>query len=129
MRFDKPRVKPELRRYHFEGWVHVVSYRVAIVYSIIVALAVSSHLLGLTSWATVKLLLAAYWIILTPLFYFVVKGTLLALSKGVTSSSLAETALEILREKYRFRYIGLLTLFYTLLILWVAGFILFLLEG
>ena len=129
MRFDKPRLKPELRRYHFEGWVHFVSYRAAILSSITVSLVILAYLLGLASWFDVKRFLNGYWIILTPLFYFVVKGTLLALSKGVTSSSLAETALEILREKYRFRYIGLLTLFYVLLILWVAGFIAFLLAG
>jgi hypothetical protein len=34
-----------------------------------------------------------------------------------------------LRERYRFRYIGMLALFYILLILWVLGFLAFLLAG
>lgn len=126
---EKPRLKPEVRRYHLEGWVHVTTYRVAIAYSIVVALIALLYLLGVASWATVKLSLVVYWLILTPLFYFVVKGTLLALSRGVISSSLAETALEMLRERYRFRYIGMLALFYILLILWVLGFLAFLLAG
>ncbi len=61
----------------------------------VVALIDLLYLLSIASWATVKLSLVVYWLILTPLFYFVVKGTLLALSKGVISSSPAETALEM----------------------------------
>jgi hypothetical protein len=83
---EKPRLKPELRRYHLEGWVHVTTYRVAIAYSIVIALITLLHLLNVISWAIVKILLIMYWFVLTPLFYSVVKGTLLALSKGVISS-------------------------------------------
>jgi len=126
---ERPRLRPELRRYHFEGWIHVTSYRVAIAYSMVVALIALLYLLSIASWAIVKLSLVVYWLILTPLFYFVVKGTLLALSKGVISSSLAETASEMLRERYRFRYIGMLALFYILLILWALGFLAFLPAG
>jgi hypothetical protein len=126
---EKPRLKPELRRYHLEGWVHVTTYRVAIAYSIVIALITLLHLLNVISWAIVKILLIMYWFVLTPLFYSVVKGTLLALSKGVISSYLAETVLKMLRERYRFRYVSMLALFYILLILWVLGFIAFLLAG
>lgn len=125
----RPRVKPNLRRYHVEGWIHVVSYRTAIVYSIIVSIAIALNILGFLEQLYLKILIALYWVILTPLFYFVVKGTLLALSRGVISSSLAETALDMLRERYKFRYLGLITLFYVLLIAWIAGFIAFIIWG
>jgi len=125
----KPRIKPDLRRYHVEGWLHTVAYRVAIAYSLLASIAIVLYLIGLLEWLYLKATLAVYWVILTPLFYFVVKGTLLALSKGVISSSLAETALELLREKYRYRYVALTAAFYILLLAWIAGFILFIVRG
>lgn len=126
---SRPKLKPELRRYHLGGWVHTVSYRVAILYSLVTSIILVLHVADLVRWYYVKVLLLIYWIILTPLFYFVVKGTLLAVSKGVISSTLAETALDMLREKYRLRYLGLQTLFYILLLAWITSFIVFLIRG
>ncbi|MEM0366346.1 MAG: hypothetical protein QXO93_03825 [Acidilobaceae archaeon] len=108
----------------------MVSYRLAVVFSAITAFILLAYIFNLLEWwPTVKVSLIIYWILLTPLYYFVVKGTVLALSKGLLSTSLAETALELLREKYRFRYYLYTSVFYLSLIAWILVFIAFVILG
>jgi len=122
--------KPNIRIYHLSGWIHMVSYRLAVVFSAITAFVLLAYIFNLLEWwPTVKVSLIIYWILLTPLYYFVVKGTVLALSKGLLSTSLAETALELLREKYRFRYYLYISVFYLSLIAWILVFIAFVILG
>lgn len=121
--------KQNLRRYDIEAWIHVTFYKVALVFSIVEALAIIAYLASPSSIASLVFRLSTliYWILLTPSFYELTKGFLMIYSKGAFMSHIAENLRDRLLKRYGSRARLASIVLYVAIILWIIAPVVFIL--
>ncbi len=121
--------KVDLKRYDPGAWIHMTFYKLAVYYSFVVAAAVAGYLAGSLGWATLKAVLAVYWILLTPSYYSVVKGMAMVLSRGVIMGHIAENLRERIARRLGPRLVLLKVYVAASLALWFASLAAFVYGG
>ncbi|MEB3859807.1 MAG: hypothetical protein LRS43_01200 [Desulfurococcales archaeon] len=121
--------RQDLKRYDLEAWVHMTFYKIAVYYSIYLALLVLAHLSGLVPWVSVKYSLALFWAILTPSMYSVVKGSLMVYTRGVVFGHIGEGVRERLAKRYSANVAVARVAFAAVMAAWAVVFIAFLVWG
>lgn len=121
--------RQDLRRYDLEAWIHVTFYKIALIFSIIEAIAILAYL-GNPSHLTLaifKVLTIIYWVLLTPSFYELAKGFLMIYSRGAFMSHIAENVRERLMKRYGSRARLASAALYIAIVLWIIAPIVFIL--
>lgn len=126
----------------FEGWLHMLFYRIMVPLSILYGLAIIAYLElteagGLEAgevavpgpWGVaLKVLTMIVWVLWTPQLFEVAKGLSLAWSRGMAFGHLNKEFAALYRKRYGKRS-GLFIAFpYVALILWIAGFVILLVR-
>jgi hypothetical protein len=124
----------------FEGWLHMLLYRIMVPLSIVYGLFVAAYLLapaaGLGGGAeargawgiSMKAFTVVVWVLWTPQFYEVFKGLSLAWSRGMAFGHLNAEFAALYRKRYRKRIGGYVALPYVVLALWIAGLVILILR-
>ncbi|MGO9412329.1 MAG: hypothetical protein ACLQCB_16435 [Spirochaetia bacterium] len=114
-----------LARFHFEGYLHVLAYRIQVPLMILWGLLIIVYLLTPGLGTPLKIVTAVIWVISTPQLFEVAKGLALAWSRGMVFGKLNEEFAHLYRKRYRSKS-GLKALPYVFLIIWAAGFVIML---
>ena len=133
-----------LARFHFEGYVHVLAYRILVPLMIVWAIVIIAYLAAgggggqlagsggqaagggaAAPWlgALLKIVTTIVWVLWTPQLYEVAKGLALAWSRGMVYGKLNEEFAHLYRKRYGAKA-GLRILAPLFLAIWLAGFIL-----
>ena len=116
-----------LARFHFEGFIHVLAYRIMVPLTILYGLLIVAYLLAPGLGALLKVVTAVVWALWTPQLFEVAKGLALAWSRGMVFGRLNDEFAHLYRKRYRART-GLRALPWLALAVWVAGFIVMIAE-
>jgi hypothetical protein len=111
-----------LARFHFEGLLHVVAYRILVPLMILWALLIIAYLLVPSLGVVLKAVTAVVWVLWTPQLFEVAKGLALAWSRGMAFGKLNEEFAHLYRKRYGTKS-GLKALPFLFLALWLIGFI------
>lgn len=114
----------------FEGWLHMLFYRIMVPLSILYGLYIAAYLLfpGTGLGAGLKASTIAIWVLWTPQFFEVAKGLSLAWSRGMAFGHLNAEFAALYRKRYRKRSGGYVALPYLVLALWIAGLVILVLR-
>ncbi len=126
----------------FEGWLHMLFYRIMVPLAIVYGLAIIAYLElteaeGLEAgeaavpgpWGVaLKVLTIIVWVLWTPQLFEVAKGLSLAWSRGMAFGHLNKEFAALYRKRYK-KHSGAYTAFpYVVLALWIAGFVILLVR-
>ncbi len=117
-----------LGKFYFEGFLHVVVYRIQIPLTILYALAILAYLLWGGLGTALKIVTAVVWVLWTPQFFEVAKGLSLAVSRGMAYGKLNPEFADLYRKRYATRSGAALAFPWVVLAVWAAGFIVMLLR-
>ena len=107
----------------FEGWLHVVVYRIQVPLSIVYALTVIASFLVSGLGVVIKVFTAVIWVLWTPQLFEVVKGLALAWSRGMAFGHMNPEFASLYRSRYA-RHAGILRVLPPLfLVAWAAGLV------
>ena len=117
--------------FHFEGYVHVLAFRILVPVMILWALLIIVYLAATagggqaSGWlgALLKVATAIVWVLWTPQLYEVARGLALAWSRGMVFGRLNEEFAHLYRKRYGAKS-GLKILPPLFLVIWIAGFVL-----
>ena len=121
--------KQDLKRFDIEAFIHILFYRIAVIYAIFNSIIIFLNLIGVVSDLGLKISIALLWILLTPSFYELNRGMVMAITRGLAFGHIAENLRDLLLKKYGSKVLFYRSLVYIALILWVGGFILFIFLG
>jgi len=112
-----------LVRFSFEGFVHVLFYRIMVPFSILNGLLIAASLLAPGLGAAVKAVTLVTWVLWTPQLFEVAKGLALAWSRGMAFGRLNPEFAHLYRKRYRKRPGVYLAMPFVVLAVWAAGFV------
>jgi hypothetical protein len=120
-----------LMPFHFEGYIHVLAYRILVPIMILWGLLIIVYLLATggggqaSGWlgTLLKVVTAVVWVLWTPQLFEVAKGLALAWSRGMVFGKLNEEFAHLYRKRYGAKT-GLRVLPALFLVIWLAGFVL-----
>ncbi len=121
--------RQDLKRFDLEAFIHILFYRIAVIYAIFNSIVIILNVLGIISDLGLKISLAILWVLLTPSFYELNKGMVMAITRGLAFGHIAENLREILSRKYGGNLYLYKSLVYISLAIWILGFILFIAYG
>jgi hypothetical protein len=109
--------------FFFEGYLHVVVYRIMIPLTLLYGLFIVASLAVGGLGTGLKIFTAVIWVLWTPQLFEVAKGLSLAWSRGMAFGHMNEEFAQMYRKRYN-RKSGVYVAFpYVVLALWAAGFI------
>jgi hypothetical protein len=108
--------------FHFEGYIHVLAYRILVPLMILWALLIIAYLVLPGLGTLLKVVTAVVWVLWTPQLYEVARGLALAWSRGMVFGRLNEEFAHLYRKRYGAKN-GLKALPPLFLVIWIAGFV------
>jgi hypothetical protein len=108
--------------FHFEGYLHVLAYRIMVPLMIVWAILIIAYLAAPGLGTLLKIVTAAVWVLWTPQLYEVAKGLALAWSRGMVFGKLNDEFAHLYRKRYGGKA-GLRVLPLLFLLVWAAGFV------
>lgn len=108
--------------FHFEGYIHVLAYRILVPLMILWALLIIAYLVLPGLGTLLKVVTAVVWVLWTPQLYEVARGLALAWSRGMVFGRLNEEFAHLYRKRYGAKS-GLKILPPLFLVVWIAGFV------
>ncbi len=112
-----------LALFYFEGYLHVLVYRIQIPLTILYALLIVAYLTLSGLGVALKVVTAVVWVLWTPQLFEVAKGLSLAFSRGMAFGNLNPEFAELYRKRYHKRS-GLYVAFpFVAMAVWAAGFV------
>ena len=109
--------------FFFEGYIHVVVYRIMIPLTLLYALFIIAYLAFGGLGTGLKIFTAVIWVLWTPQLFEVAKGLALAWSRGMAFGHMNEEFAQMYRKRYRKRSGVYTALPYVVLALWAVGLI------
>ena len=110
-----------LVRFHLEGFIHVLAYRIMVPLTIFYGLFIVAYLISPGLGPILKVFTAAIWVLWTPQLVEVAKGLALAWSRGMAFGKLNQEFAHLYRKRYHKRS-ALRAMPYMVLVIWAAGF-------
>ncbi len=117
-----------LASFHFEGFIHVLAYRIMVPLTMLWGLLIVAYLIAPGLGGVLKVVTAVVWVLWTPQLFEVVKGLALAWTRGMAFGKLNEEFAHLYRKRYGKKPGLYLALPYIFLAVWAAGFILMLVR-
>lgn len=111
-----------LARFHVEGFIHVLAYRIMVPLMVLWALLIIAYLLAPGLGIALKVLTAVIWVLWTPQLFEVAKGLALAWSRGMVFGKLNEEFAHLYRKRYGGKS-AFSALPWVFLAVWAAAFI------
>jgi len=111
-----------LARFHVEGFIHVLAYRIMVPLMVLWALLIIAYLLAPGLGTALKVATAVIWVLWTPQLFEVAKGLALAWSRGMVFGKLNEEFAHLYRKRYGAKA-AFRALPFLFLLVWAAGFI------
>lgn len=112
-----------LRHFHMEGFIHSLFYRILIPVSIVYGGIIILWLFLPALALAVKALTAVVWVLFVPQLFEVVKGLVLARSRGMVFGRLNREFAELYRVRYGKPPAYLVAAPYIVLAVWIIGFV------
>lgn len=113
-----------LARFHVEGYVHVLAYRILVPLMLLYGILVIVFLLVPGLATVLKAATAVIWVLWAPQLFEVMKGLALAWSRGMAYGNLNPEFAHLYRKRYGKRPGFYVALPWIFLVVWAAGFIL-----
>ena len=108
--------------FHFEGYIHVLAYRIMVPLMVLWAILIIAYLAAPGLGMLLKIVTLVVWALWTPQLYEVAKGLALAWSRGMVFGKLNEEFAHLYRKRYgKKAVLGILPMLF--LLVWTAGFI------
>jgi lysylphosphatidylglycerol synthetase-like protein (DUF2156 family) len=112
-----------LARFHVEGFVHVLVYRIMVILTIVYGIFIVIYLAAPGLGTPLKVLTGIVWVLWTPQLFEVAKGLSLAWSRGMAYGKLNPEFASLYRKRYNKKPGFLQALPWLVLAVWAAGFI------
>ena len=117
----RPVNRQRLSEFDIEALAHRISYKAAVAFSPVYAIALVLGILGSIEWEALKALSLVMWAVLTVPYYELIKGVVMVASRGVLFGNVAETFRRLLEARMRARLIALRVVFYATIVAWLLA--------